>query len=260
MYKRVTYQMDDIRMVSKYYPGNFGAPGVKRADRRHRTPEEIAKNNERIRIRKLQRIILANFRTGRTVHLTYRKEERPETIEEAMRQRKAFLKKMRKKCQQAGIEWKFIIVTEKGRRGQALHHHMIIEDITEPLDLLRTISRMWTHGRVNSTKMVEDEDAFYTLADYLLKKETKTGGGTTYSRSRNLVIPEPKTEMIRRKKWTREPKAPAGWYVVKGSVWNAFTPGGWPVQRYMMRKIEEDKSAARSRDPRPRGTSGGLRS
>ena len=67
-------------------------------------------------------------------------------------------------------------------------------------------------------------------------------------------------EMIRRKKWTREPKAPAGWYVVKGSVWNAFTPGGWPVQRYMMRKIEEDKSAARSRDTRPRGTSGGLRS
>ena len=260
MYKRVTYQMDDIRMVSKYYPGNFGAPGVKRADRRHRTPEEIAKNNERIRIRKLQRIILANFRTGRTVHLTYRTEDRPETIEEAMKQRKAFLKKMRKECQKAGIEWKFIIVTEKGKRGQALHHHMIIEDITEPLDLLRTISRMWTHGRVNSTKMVEDEDAFYTLADYLLKREGKEGAGTTYSRSRNLVIPEPKTEMIRRKKRTREPKAPAGWYIVKGSVWNAFTPGGWPVQRYMMRKIEEDKSALRSRDTRPRGTSGGLRS
>ena len=167
---------------------------------------------------------------------------------------------MRKECQKAGIEWKFIIVTEKGKRGQALHHHMIIEDITEPLDLLRTISRMWTHGRVNSTKMVEDEDAFYTLADYLLKKETKTGGGTTYSRSRNLVIPEPKTELIRRKKWTREPKAPAGWYVVRGSVWNSFTPGGWPVQRYMLRKIEEDKSAVRSRNTRPRGTSGGLRS
>ena len=257
MYKRVTYQMDDIRMVSKYYPGNYGAPGLKRAERRHRTAEEIARNNERIRIRKLQRIILANFRTGRTVHLTYRKEERPETIEEAMKQRKAFLKKMRKECQRAGIEWKFIIVTERGKRGQALHHHMIIEDVTAPLDLLRAISKAWNHGRVTSTKMEEEEDAFYTLADYLLKKETKSGSGTTYSRSRNLVIPEPKTEIIRRKKWRREPKAPAGWYVVKETIWNAFTPGGWPVQRYMMRKIvDKSESAANKRNTQARGTSG----
>ena len=257
MYKRVTYEMDDIRMVSKYYPGNFGAPGVKRADRRHKTAEEIARNNERIRIRKLQRIILANFRDGRTVHLTYRKDERPETIEEAMKQRKAFLKKMRKACQKAGMEWKFIIVTEKGKRGQALHHHMIIEDVTAPLDLLRTISKAWTHGRVTSTKMEEDEDAFFTLADYLLKKETKTGSGTTYSRSRNLVIPEPKTELIRRKKWQRDPKAPAGWYIIKSSVWNSVTPGGWPVQRYTMRKIvDESEKPARSCISLSRGHSG----
>ena len=258
MYKRVTYEMGDIRMVSKYYPGNFGAPGVKRADRRHRTAEEIARNNERIRIRKLQRIILANFRDGRTVHLTYRKDERPETIEEAMKQRKAFLKKMRKACQKAGMEWKFIIVTEKGKKGQALHHHMIIEDVTAPLDLLRTISKAWTHGRVTSTKMEEDEDAFFTLADYLLKKETKTGSGTTYSRSRNLVIPEPKTELIRRKKWQRDPKAPAGWYIIKSSVWNSVTPGGWPVQRYTMRKIvDESEKPARSCISLSRGHSGG---
>lgn len=258
MYKKVTYEIDDVRMVSKYYPGNFGAPGVKRSDRRRRTAEEVRKNNDRIRIRKLQRIILANFREGRTVHLTYRKDERPETMEEAMRQRKEFLKRMRKECRQAGIEWKFIIVTEKGKRGQALHHHMIIEDRTEPIDLLRTISRLWQYGRVTSTKMEEEDDGFATLADYLLKKETKTGNGTSYSRSRNLVIPQPKAELVRRRKWTKEPKAPAGWYIVKGSVWNAYTPGGWPVQRYTMRRIVE-KSAG-SRKTCARGSFGGLRS
>ena len=174
-----------------------------------------------------------------------------------MKQRKAFLKKMRKACQKAGMEWKFIIVTEKGKRGQALHHHMIIEDVTAPLDLLRTISKAWTHGRVTSTKMEEDEDAFYTLADYLLKKETKTGSGTTYSRSRNLVIPEPQTELIRRKKWQRDPKAPAGWYIIKSSVWNSVTPGGWPVQRYTMRKIvDESEKPARSCISLSRGHSG----
>ena len=64
MYKKVTYEIDDVRMVSKYYPGNFGAPGVKRSDRRHRTAEEVRKNNDRIRIRKLQRIILTSGKGG----------------------------------------------------------------------------------------------------------------------------------------------------------------------------------------------------
>lgn len=259
MYKKVTYEIGDIRMVSKYYPGNFGAPGVRRADRRRRTSEEVRKNNERARIRKLQRIILANFRNGRTVHLTYRQDERPETMEEAMQQRKDFLKAMRKACRAAGIEWKFIIVTERGKRGQALHHHMIVEDRTEPIDILRTISKLWKHGRVASTKMEEDEDAFATLADYLLKKETKTDrGGTSYSRSRNLVVPEPKKETVKRRTWTKEPKAPAGWYIVKSSVWNAYTPGGWPVQRYTMRRIVE--KSARTCNTLSRGLSGGLRS
>lgn len=259
MYKKVTYEIGDVRMVSKYYPGNYGAPGVRRSDRRRRTSEEVRKNNDRNRMRKLQRIILANFPTGRTVHLTYRKDERPETMEEAMRQRKDFLKAMRKACRAAGIEWKFIIVTERGKRGQALHHHMIVEDRTEPIDLLRTISKLWTHGRVASTKMEEEEDGFATLADYLLKKETKTDkGGTSYSRSRNLIVPEPKKEIIKRRTWTREPKAPAGWYIVKGSVWNAFTPGGWPVQRYTMRRTVDN--SGRQCKTLSRGLSGGLRS
>lgn len=258
MYKKVTYEIGDVRMVSKYYPGNYGAPGVRRSDRRRRTSEEVRKNNDRNRMRKLQRIILANFPTGRTVHLTYRKDGRPETMEEAMRQRKDFLKAMRKACREAGIEWKFIIVTERGKRGQALHHHMIVEDRTEPIDLLRTISKLWTHGRVASTKMEEEEDGFATLADYLLKKETKTEKGTSYSRSRNLIVPEPKKEIIKRRTWTREPKAPAGWYVVKGSVWNAFTPGGWPVQRYTMRRTVDN--SGRQCKTLSRGLSGGLKS
>lgn len=258
MYKKVTYEIGDVRMVSKYYPGNYGAPGVRRSDRRRRTSEEVRKNNDRNRMRKLQRIILANFPTGRTVHLTYRKDERPETMEEAMRQRKDFLKAMRKACRAAGIEWKFIIVTERGKRGQALHHHMIVEDRTEPIDLLRTISKLWTHGRVASTKMEMEEDGFEQLADYLLKKETKTEKGTSYSRSRNLIVPEPKKEIIKRRTWTREPKAPAGWYVVKGSVWNAFTPGGWPVQRYTMRRAVDN--SGRQCKTLSRGLSGGLRS
>lgn len=249
MYKRVTYDFGNVRQVLKYYPGNYGAPGLSRSKKRKRTGEEIRKNNERSRVRKLQRLILANFRTGRTVCLTYQKGKRPETIEEALQQRRQFLKKIRTECQKAGIPWKFIVVTERGKKGQALHHHLVIEDISKPVDLLRVISKAWTFGRVNSTKMIEEEDAFYILADYLLKKDTKAGlQGTTYSRSRNLIIPEPRKEEIRRRTWSKEPKAPQGWHVVKGSVINAISPGGWPTQRYMLRKDEEPARKANERD------------
>ena len=240
MYKRVTYDFGNLRQILKYYPGNYGAPGLSRTKKRRRTGEEIKKNNERSRVRKLQRIILANFRTGRTVCLTYRKDERPESVEEALQQRKQFLKRIRTECQKAGIPWKFVIVTERGKRGRAFHHHLVIEDIRKPIDLLRVISKAWTFGRVSSTKMQEEEDAFYILADYLLKQDTKADiPGTTYSRSRNLIIPEPKKEEIKRRAWSKEPKAPEGWHVVKGSLVNAVSPGGWPVQRYMLRKNQE---------------------
>ena len=264
MYIRTTCRIGDICQVGKYYPGNFGAPGLGRSRKRRRTPEEMDRNNQRNRARKLQRIILANFRNGRTVHLTYRKEERPETFEEAMDQRRKFLARMRAVCKKAGVQWKWIIVTERGKKGQALHHHLIIEDMTAPLDILRTVGELWKFGKVSSTKMEEEEDLFEVLAEYLLKKDTKAGlSGKSYSHSRNLIIPEEKKEKVRAKRWTREPRAPKGWYVVKESVWNAQTPEGWPVQRYTLRKLENvDKyqTAASTRKFVCGGHFGGLKS
>lgn len=236
-YVKTTCDLGDIIQVSKHYPGNFGAPGMPRGGRRERTPEEIEANNRRNRERNLQRIILANFREGRTVTLTYRQGERPESWSEALDQRRKFLAKMRAVCKKAGIPWKWIIVTERGKKGQVLHHHLVIEDRTDPLDLLREVGKAWTYGRVQSTKMEMEDDMFRVLAEYLLKKETKEDlQGKAYSRSRNLIIPEEKREVVHARKWAREPKPPRGWYVA-GPVWNARTPEGWPVQRYTLRRI-----------------------
>lgn len=261
-YRRVTYDLDDIRQVLKYYPGNFGAPGMPRGKKRERTSEEIEKANHRNKVRNLQRLIIANFRPGRTVHLTYRKGERPETFEEALQHRQKFMDRMRKICKKAGVAWKWIAVTERGKKGGALHHHLIIQDITDPIDLLREIQKAWTHGRVTSTAMEEEEDMFEVLAEYLVKKETKEGSeGKSYSRSRNLLVPQPKKETIHSRTWTKEPRPPKGWYIVQSSVWNARTPEGWPVQRYTMKRIVDnvdivDNSLNKGKPPRE-GTFGG---
>ena len=261
MYEQITCRIPhpggDIVQISKHYPGNYGAPGRRRSERAKATPEEIEKNNHRNRVRKLQRIILANFPKGRTFHLTYRPDERPDSFERALDQRTKFMAKVRRTCKREGIPWKWVAVTEQGKRGKAFHHHLIIEDITEPIDLLRLITELWPYGRVTSTAMEEDDDLFEELAEYLVKKETKTEvTGKSYSRSRNLIVPQEKKEKVRAKEWRKEPRAPRGWYVVKGSLWNAFTPDGWPVQRYTIRQIVDnfgkEKNGLR-RDKMPRG-------
>ena len=53
-----------MKQIEKYYPGNYGAPGKKRGPKQKRTPEDIARQNQRNREKKVQRIILANFKEG----------------------------------------------------------------------------------------------------------------------------------------------------------------------------------------------------
>ena len=84
MYTKVIYDLGNVKEIQKYIPGNYGAPGCPREKKRKRTPEEIQKQNQRNKIRKVQRLILKNFTEG-DLHLvlTYKKELRPESIEEA---------------------------------------------------------------------------------------------------------------------------------------------------------------------------------
>lgn len=84
MYIRRTYDMGLFREVHNYYPGNYGAPGKKRAKKRKPTPEEVDEFNSKNRARQLRRLILANFNVGDWhVVLNYRPDQRPEGFAEA---------------------------------------------------------------------------------------------------------------------------------------------------------------------------------
>ena len=62
MYTKNTYDLGGIKQIEKYYPGNYGAPGMKRQKKRKRTPEDIERQNRTNRWKKIQRLILANFK------------------------------------------------------------------------------------------------------------------------------------------------------------------------------------------------------
>lgn len=89
----------------------------------------------------------------------------------------------------AGYQFKYIYVTERGKQG-ACHHHLIIEDISEPgLNTTKMVQKYWKYGSKAFIPLYEDGE-FENLAEYIVKKETKEEqDGCTYSRSRNLVVP-----------------------------------------------------------------------
>ena len=97
MYLEKIYYLGKYREVARYYPGNYGAPGCKRRARHKPTPEDVAEQNKRNRERYIQRLILANFSEGDWwLTLTYRKEERPGSIEEAVDDRRKLIKRLQK--------------------------------------------------------------------------------------------------------------------------------------------------------------------
>lgn len=213
---------------------------MKRGPRRKRTPEDIERQNKTNREKKVQRLILANFHEGDWhLVLKYKKELRPGSLAEAKKQVQKFLADMRKAYKKAGYQFKYIYVTERGKQG-ACHHHLIIEDIAEPdLNTKKMVLKFWQYGSKAFIPLYEDGE-FENLAEYIVKKETKEEAeGCTYSRSRNLIVPEPQREIIHRRRWQREPRPEKGWYIVPDSLVNGENPvTGYPYQHYTMRKID----------------------
>lgn len=240
-YKKVIYDMGVIIQVEKSYPGNHGAPGRKREKKKKKTTDDIRRQNERNRWRKIQRIILANFKEGDWhLILKYRPGERPESYEEAVEHRKKFLDRMRNTYKKAGIPFKWIIVTERGKKRQVLHHHLVIEDIRRNgIETVKLVKKLWPYGNEFFVSLYE-EGEYEKLAQYIVKAETKEEcGWCTYSRSRNLVVPQRQVEIVRHRRWRNPPVAPKGWYVVQDSIWNGKNPvTGQPVQHYTLKRLK----------------------
>ena len=138
-----------------------------------------------------------------------------------------------------GISFKYIGVTEMGKRGNALHHHIIVENITDPVNMLKLIRKQWEYGHIALTDLYE-EGAYQRLAEYIVKAETKDPNGkSSYTRSRgNLIEPEVESKIMLRKSWPKEPKPKKGYYIIADSVVSGENPvTGYPYQRYMMQRL-----------------------
>ena len=235
-YFKTSIQAGATIEVTKSYTKRAGVK--ERGDKEQPTPEEIAKVNELNAERTLRLKINANFVTDDPfITLTYRKDERP-TPAEAKKNIKKMIDSLRVEFKKLGEELKYINVTEY--QNKAIHHHLLINHI-EGQDVSKMVRKLWKFGRPDF-KYLDDTGQYKDLAAYLIKETAKTykendgGHKQRYSCSRNLIMPTPKTEIIKKAvKWLPDPKPIKGYYIDRDTIYNGVDPfTGRQYQKYTM--------------------------
>lgn len=219
-------------LVSNYTHRIFVAPH-RRRQKIKETTKAMHEYNKKMRTEKLQLLILLNFEGGYHITLDYPRGQRPETYEEAERILKRFLYATSRKLKKSQKPFKYIAITERGKKRAALHHHMIIEG--DPF-ILQEITKLWGN-HIKISQMYED-GAYKDLAAYFTKIETKeeqTKGKSKYHRSRNLEKPTEKSRIVAGK-IPEDPMIPRGYELVSGSVVSGFNEYiGIKFQKYLLR-------------------------
>lgn len=254
MFIQKIHKAGEYVLVSNYTPKLFGAPNRKRREKLKETPQAMAKYNNHKRAEKLQLLIMNNFDKGYHLTLDYPKDNRPETYEDAEKILRKFLYKMSRRLKKKNFKFKYIAITERGKRREALHHHMIIEG--DPF-LLKELTDVW--GNHIKISQMYEEGAYKDLAEYFCKIETKeeqTKGKSKYHRSRNLKEPETRMRIVALP-LVDEPYIPKGYELVEESLVNGFNDyAGIKYQRYTVRKTKDTAKFQVKSDQKGRNRSG----
>ena len=147
-------------LYERSYSSHIHPPGATRSEKMKDTKESQKKINLRKAITELTILMNANFVPGDYhITLTYERDKRAETVEEAKRDRKIVLDRLRRRKKKEKEICKYIVVTEVGVRG-ALHHHMVMNQVT-----VEWIRQAWKHGRID-IRPLDDTGQYSKLAEY----------------------------------------------------------------------------------------------
>ena len=156
--------------------------------RRKRKPSSAAqkKLNQRHREEKLARLLHTNFTPeDLEIHLTYTVQ--PESDEEAARHLRNYIRRIQRLRKKRGLPpLKYIVVTERGKKGGRIHHHITVNGGIDRDEL----ESLWGLGYANSRRLQFTENGLAGLAHYITKSPV---GYKAWNASKNLVDPEPKT-------------------------------------------------------------------
>lgn len=267
-YIRDVWRFPDSNEYEYKFAGNYGAKGEKRNPKHKATPEQIARQNQLNREKKVRRLIKANFTNEDFwVTLKYPRGARP-SLEEVRADFQAFIRRLRYVYKKAETPLKFVYRIEIGSRG-GIHIHMVIGRGERMLTDLE-IQKAWTVGHINFEHLY-DSGGYSSLASYIVKPpspeaqkhldrvpEEERKELIKYSASRNLVRPEPERKEYShstvRKLILEGPKPTPGYCIDLESVRtgvNAYTGMSYihytevrldPIPKGRPRKAREDYS------------------
>lgn len=210
------------------HSSRYGRKGTPRSENINATPLPVKLANQRKSVRHLRRLINHNFRPG-DYHLVlgYKPEARPETQEEAVRQIRGFLRKVRREFRKQEQALRYVWVLERGKRG-ALHVHMVISQTA-----VEILQKAWPYGRPQIYPLDESWN-WSALAEYLIKRGAAQEG-KRYNPSRTLV--EPETERWISGEDIEEPEAEAGYTIDRDTVNFWITDEGYLSLEYVQVKV-----------------------
>ena len=186
-----------------------------RAQKTNPSREAVIKVNDRIAVRKLTRLINANFGPG-DFHATLTYAGSIPSVEEAKKELKNFLNRMKREYKKQDRDFKWIAVTEY--KNHRIHHHIVMSYIDAAV-----IERQWKRGFVEFTVLDRSRN-YRKLAEYLIKETTKTmrtpGSETKqrWSASRNLIRPVVKREIVSARTLYEQPRPLKGYELDEDSV------------------------------------------
>lgn len=184
----------------------------KRAKRMCVTRETVQKNNDRITVKNLTRLLNA-YANSSWYHDTLTYQTAP-TVKEGMRIFNNFIARLRRLMAKAGLELMWVAASEYTNR---LHHHFITN---APVEMVR---KAWKDGLVLPRQLDEGPD-YHRLAEYIVKETKKTFREedcpfkTRYSHSRNMKQPVPQVEYVGARVLFDDPEPRKGYYIVQDSV------------------------------------------
>ncbi len=243
-YKREqrSYYFSNLIEVERIYTGNGGGKGKKREKRQKPTEEQIKKQNQHNREKHLRRILLANFEENDLwVLLTYLKGVRT-SAKPAKKDFRRFIRMLRKEWRKRGHELKWVVRTEIGKKGAA-HHHLLVNRIPDGDIIIKDCWRKIEGAGFPSYKHAYEEGGFESLAYYITKPPDEDGEEEkterNYSRSRNLIIPEPEITRALKREMQNPPEPLPGYYIDESSVVMGTNPvTGCEYQYFTMYRIK----------------------
>lgn len=219
--------------------GRYGAKGEKRQPRKKATPEQIKKQNQRNREKRMRRKIKENFGSGDLwVTLKYPKGTR-KPLEEVKKDFKRFRDAVRRAYRQRGEPFKYIYRMEIGKRG-GIHIHILVNRVRGEPDTDIILQQAWKYGRIHFESIYE-QGGYQNLACYITKQpdediwkqlslfsEQEQKELIKYSCSRNLKEPIPEHKEYRH--WTMRkileygPAPTPGYYIDPDSIVMGINP------------------------------------